>query len=241
MTGPASSDEQQEPLPASAALARLARMLLAPVPLTAALQQVADLALRTFPGAVEVSVTLVESGRASTVAFTGPVALALDERQYTKGFGPCLDAAAYGQSVVTDSTADETPYRDFRALCRGAGVTQTLSAGLPVAHRVGGALNVYVVAGQPLDAPTVRLAETFAGYAAAALARTLAAAPTEGAADQLRAAMAARVVLEQAKGVLMAREHCTEQEALGHLTRRGEEEGRTLREVAADVVASSQA
>jgi GAF domain-containing protein len=241
VTGPASSDEQQEPLPADEALARLARMLLAPVPLPSALQQVADLAARAVPGAAEVSVTLVEDGQPGTAVFTGPVAVALDERQYAKGFGPCLDAATYGQTIVTDSTDDRTPYRDFREACRGAGVTQTLSAGLPVAHRVSGGLNLYAITGQPLDPATVQLAETVAGYAAAALARTLAAAPTEGAADQLRAAMAARVLVEQAKGVLMAREQCSQQQALGRLTELSEEAGRTLREVAGDVVASIQA
>jgi hypothetical protein len=240
VTGPASSDGQHAPVSASEALAQLAQVLLSPVPLTSALQQVADLAVHAFPGPVEVSVTLVEDGRADTVAFTGSVAVALDERQYAKGFGPCLDAALYGQTIVTESADDRMPYREFRTLCRGAAVTQTVSAGLPVAHRVDGALNFYAVAGPPLDHATVQLAETFAGFAAAALARTLAVAPTEGAADQLRAAMAARVVVEQAKGVLMAREHCTDQQALRHLAQQSQDEARSLRDVAADVVASSQ-
>lgn len=238
MTGRAPDEQRQESGSASGALARLAQLLLTPLPLASALQQVADLAASTFPGSVAVSVTLVEDGQASTVASTGTVAVDLDERQYAKGFGPCLDAALYGQTIVTDSADDRMPYRDFREVCRRAGVHQTLSAGLPVAHRVGGGLNLYAVA--PLDRPTVQLAETFAGYAAAALARTLAAVPTEGAADQLRAAMTARVLVEQAKGVLMARERCTEQEALRHLVQLAEGTTRSLRDVAADVVASSQ-
>jgi len=236
----APDDERQGPVSAGEALARLAQLLLAPVPLTSALQQIADLAVHTFPGPVEVSVTLVEDGRVDTVAFAGAAAVTLDERQYTTGFGPCLDAALYSQTIRTDSADDRMPYRDFREVCRRAGVTHTLSAGLPVAHRTGGALNVYTVGGPPLDRPAVELAETFAGYAAAALGRTLAAVPTATAADQLRAAMAARVLVEQAKGVLMARERCTQEQALHHLVRLSEDEARSLRDVAAGVVASSQ-
>ena len=50
----------------------------------------------------------------------------------------------------------------------------------------------------------------------------------------------ARVLVEQAKGVLMAREHCTDQQALRHLAQQSQDEARSLRDVAADVVASSQ-
>jgi hypothetical protein len=54
------------------------------------------------------SVILVESSdRAFTAAFSGQLALDLDERQYQDGFGPCLEVAqSAGTVTVPDMTAD---------------------------------------------------------------------------------------------------------------------------------------
>ena len=49
--------------------------------------------------------TMLGRDDASTVAFSGDVAAALDERQYDTGYGPCLDAAASGGTVVVRDTA----------------------------------------------------------------------------------------------------------------------------------------
>src|SRR5690242_1759612 len=78
------------------AFTRLGRIRLSDTDLNGVLDTVAELAKRTIPGATEVSVTLVRKGRAETAAFTGELALRMDESQYELGAGPCLDAAAAG-------------------------------------------------------------------------------------------------------------------------------------------------
>src|SRR5215213_9754435 len=91
-----------DPLPPG--LAELSRIALADDGLTAALRRITDIAQRTVPQADDVSVTLLdERGKGKTVAFSGQLAVQLDERQYENGFGPCLDAAATGQTVVVDA------------------------------------------------------------------------------------------------------------------------------------------
>ena len=56
-------------------------------------------------------------------------------------------------------------------------------------------------------------------------------------ADQLRTALEARALLEQAKGALRERERLDDQEAFIHLRRAARSSGRKLSEVAREVVA----
>src|SRR5690348_6201935 len=78
------------------AYAELSQILLSAQPLGMILHRVAEIARELIPGAYEVSIALIERDRARTVAFTGAVATALDERQYCSGRGPCLDASVTG-------------------------------------------------------------------------------------------------------------------------------------------------
>src|SRR3954451_9028817 len=88
------------PIDAFSVFAELGRVVLGDEPLGAVLERVAGLAAKAIPEASEVSVTLMEGGRAHTVAFTGSLAVQLDERQYETGWGPCLDAAVSGHTIT---------------------------------------------------------------------------------------------------------------------------------------------
>src|SRR5690349_24903623 len=103
--------------------------------LSETLARVAELAKQSFPGAAEVSVTLLHGTDVASVVFTGPLASQLDERQYEAGFGPCVDAALSGTTIAIDNTADSPTYRDFAQIARRHGITHTLSTGLPVQRR----------------------------------------------------------------------------------------------------------
>ena len=91
------------------------------------LRHVADLVRQTLPMIDEVSVTLMNDETSETVVFTGPLAVHLDERQYESGFGPCLDAALSGETIIVDMSADHSPYPDFASACRRSGITHTAS------------------------------------------------------------------------------------------------------------------
>src|SRR5215208_3273234 len=84
------------------AFAELSKIMLGAEPLNLTLERIAQLACATMPEVDEVSMTLLEGGKARTAVFTGPLAVQLDERQYDNGFGPCLDAAVSGQTIVVD-------------------------------------------------------------------------------------------------------------------------------------------
>ncbi|MEJ5869191.1 GAF and ANTAR domain-containing protein [Pseudokineococcus sp. 5B2Z-1] len=237
MTAGTTRPLEEEPAPAedvAVVLAELGRLPL-DQPLGQYLQRVADLAATVLRGVEALSVTLVEDGRARSAAFTGSVAAALDERQYDAGFGPCLDAAVSGEVVLLDLDDLGDLYPDFAREARRQGVVAAASLGLPVAQRVVGALNLYSTSGA-LEPTTVELAQTFGSYAAVALANASLYGSTARLAAQMQEAMSSRAVIEQAKGVLMARLAVDADEAFAHLSRTSQRTNTKLRETAADLV-----
>src|SRR5687767_4381891 len=93
-----------EPVDPHEAFAELGRIRLADIDIDALLDKIAQLAKRSIPGAAEVSVTLVRRNVPQTAAFTGELAKALDEKQYERGYGPCLDAADTTTSLLVPDT-----------------------------------------------------------------------------------------------------------------------------------------
>ncbi len=154
----------------SAVHLELSRVLLGDHTLTEVLDTVAHLAKAALPEVDEVSVTLVDGDRARSVVFTGELAVQLDERQYETGFGPCLDAARTGEVVLVPDTSEDTRYPQFARQAARAGVGRTLSVGMPVPGRTVGGLNVYLRGGRGFDEDLISRADTFAAYAAVALA-----------------------------------------------------------------------
>jgi GAF domain-containing protein len=216
--------------------AELARIVLGTEPLGAVLTRVARVAEDLIPAVHEVSITLVERDKARTVAFSGDRAVALDERQYQDGYGPCLDAAVTGEMVEVPDTSDESIYPDFARQAARSGIRHSLSMGLPtVIEGQRGALNLYG-AGEPLDATSRELAVSFASYVAVAVTNASVLAGALAEVEQMRQAMASRSVIEQAKGIIMAGRRCTADEAFDLLREASSRANRKLRDIAQSVV-----
>ena len=220
------------------AFAELSRIELADFDIDAVLSRIAHLAQRAIPGAGEVSVTLLEGG-AHTAASTGELAVRLDEWQYERGHGPCLDACAATATLSVPDTGLEQRWPRWAVAAKEAGARSSLSIGLPVHDRVTGALNVYAPAAHGLDDDAISLAQTFAGYAAVALANVHLYETRVALATQVQEAMERRAVIEQAKGVIMGNRHCTPAEAFAVLSGLSQGTGRRLRDVAVTVVAEA--
>jgi hypothetical protein len=204
------------------------------------LRRVAELAKRSLGDVEDVSLTMIEDGRPRTVVFTGHLAVDLDERQYELGFGPCVDAARTGQTIIIDHNCDDTPYREWARIARRAGVWHTVSVGLPLAQRSIGGLNIYKTAEGPLPRGLPEHARMFARYAAVTVVNVTSYANAADEASGLRIAMQSRAVIEQAKGILMARDRCTPEEAFEILIRLSQHRNIKLRDLARIIVDSVQ-
>lgn len=218
------------------AFAELSRIMLGSEPLNATLQRVAELAKQVIPDIHDASVTLIEDDRAKTVVFTGALAVELDERQYEAGFGPCMDAAISGETVVVDTRDPNSPYPDFAATALRSGIDHVVSVGLPVPQRVVGGLNLYVEHCDALDHHSLELAETFATYAAVAVSNAALYTSTANLARQMQQAVKSRAVIDQAKGILMAQHRISGDESFATLVRISQQRNVKLRDVAQSIV-----
>ena len=99
------SQIERDVLDPPVAFAELSKIVLGAEPLNVTLERIAVLARATMPEVDEVSMTLLEDGKAKTAVFTGLLAIQLDE-QYDTGFGLAFTPrSAAKQSWWTLATA----------------------------------------------------------------------------------------------------------------------------------------
>lgn len=222
------------------AFAAMGRIRLDEHDLHEVLARIADLAKGAVPGASEASVTLLTGGRPETFAHTGALALELDEKQYELDDGPCLSAARDHEAYLIADMASDRRWRAFAATANAAGVRTSLSTGIPIRGTTTGALNVYSVHREVFDGAAQSTLRTFAGYAAVALANAHLYSTTAALAEQMAEAMKTRAVIEQAKGILIAQQHVSAEEAFGILRRASQAANRKLNSIAQAIVDGAQ-
>lgn len=228
--------DHNPPVQPQQAFDELARITLADHTLTSVMDKVAQLTRGTVPGAAAVSVTVVERGKPTTAAYSGEMALRLDERQYERGYGPCLDCIEGGVPVHIPDMRKEERWPQFAEDAQQHGAGASLSLPVPVQRELSAALNIYATEPHAFDEPAQELSRTFAAYAGVALANMHLYEAQGRVAAQLQAAMESRAVIEQAKSVLMGARRCTADEAFGLLVKLSQDSNRKLRDVAAAVV-----
>ncbi|SCF05620.1 GAF domain-containing protein [Micromonospora coriariae] len=225
----------QAPLDLTQALIELGTIRYGEASLNAVLVRITEIAKQTVPGSEDVSVTLIQGSRSYTAAYTGDLALRLDELQYEQGRGPCLDAASSGTVIMVEDMATERRWPAWAASARATGAASSLSVALPIQEAVVGALNIYGRAPRAFT-EVVQLAQTFAGHAAVAVANAQRYDGAAALAEQMRNAMLSRAVIEQAKGIIMGRRRCSADEAFAALAKISQDSNQKLRDVAEALV-----
>lgn len=224
---------------AADATEELASLLFSQLDQDTTLNAVAVLAGRSLPGCDAVSVTVLEDGKPRTRASTAPVAERIDDRQYSTGEGPCLDAMRKAAPVTVDSYADDDlPWLQILPDIRANGVSSSLSLPLVVGGDVVGALNIYGKTERCFRGAEAA-AEAFAAQAAVTLANATAFHRAARLAEHLAVALENRDVIGQAKGILMASTGCSADRAFELLRQQSQHENRKLVEVARAIVAST--
>lgn len=215
----------------------LSRVVLADRDLADVLGEITDVAARSIPGAESTSITLVRGETAFTAAHTGEMALAADELQYERGYGPCMDAGRAGVVLRIDDMRTERRWPDYAARVVDVGVRSSLSTPLPYQGSAIGALNVYST--QPRAFASAESAEGATAVAEAVAVAVANAAAQDRLAEQarnMRLAMESRAVIEQAKGVLMAQRGVDADEAFDLLREASQRYNRKLRDIARGIV-----
>lgn len=225
----------------SSTLSAMASAILGEETLVGTLDLIVSLAMSALPGLHGASVTLsAVSRRLQTLSATSPAVHEIDARQYESGRGPCVEASATGtvQEASGSTMIDRWP--EFGSAAAANGVASVLSIPLVIADRTLGALNLYGMAeGTFADAET-RMATAFARHAAAVLSNAVSIADAEATNRHLSEALATRQLIGQAMGIIMARERCSTDDAIDVLRRASQRTNRKLRDIALEVVRSTE-
>ena len=213
----------------SQTFADIARTLLSEHSVEATLQRIAELAVETIDGCDYAGMTLVEGTRVTTPASTTNVPSHVDAIQIETGEGPCLDAIREHEVFQTDDLLQEDRWPKFaRRAVEETQVRSMLSFRLFVAEDTLGALNLYSKRTAAFDDEDRVVGSVFAAHASVALS-------TAQHEQQMAEALRSRDTIGQAKGILMAREGVTADEAFDMLRRGSQRLNIKLRELAQKV------
>ena len=145
-----------------------------------------------------------------------------------------MEAIRTGRETMFAPEDDHWPAFTERAIL--AGVRSVWSLPLKVRDRTTGALNLYAMGGEAWPATSQRLAHDLASQAAVVLANAAALMGAELTNEHLRVALETRDMIGQAKGILMARQGVSGDQAFDVLRRASQRTNRKLRDVATDVI-----
>lgn len=187
---------------------------------------------------VSCGLTARQEGRTVTIASSDELAAELDRIQNTTDQGPGPRAIATGETIhVTDpAVATWTAWREI-ALRRG--VTQALSLPLIARGATLGALNLYSISNIPFTAEDHEAAENFAAHATGTLMVASRLAQLADLTGHLEAALTSRAAIDQAKGILIAENGCTPDEAFTLLRQASQNRNMKLRDLATQIVAQA--
>jgi GAF domain-containing protein len=202
------------------------------------LHEMAVLAARLVSGGSSCGMTLRPNGRPVTVACSDDVAARVDEMQYGLDDGPCLHAMRDGRMVRIEDTAEKARWPEFEAQAAAHGIRSCLALPLSADGKPVGALNLYAREASAFGTAAARRAENFAESASGVLSLAMRLASDAALIDQLRSSLTSRTVIDQALGIIMAREHCNQSRAFAILRSASQNNNVKLRDIASAVVTS---
>jgi len=220
------------------ALAELTSMMLSTAGVDDLLEDLAKLAVERVAPAAACGITLRQDQQPTTVASSGPIAAYVDEIQYGRDEGPCLQCMRTGDTVLVGDLVDEKRWGSYPGVALAAGVRASLSIPLVVDGELRGALNLYALHPDAFGPDDLDRAEVLAAQASAALTVTVRHAQQVQLTEQLREALVQRAVIDQALGILMAEHGCDPDAAFSMLRESSQHRNRKLRDVAAEIVES---
>ena len=176
------------------------------------LHRLASLATRHIPNSSAASMALLVDGRPSTVTVTDHVALELDLVQYEEDEGPCITALAGHAVRVAFLPTDER----FPHFAMGAADQRILSVqSVPILYgnETIGTLNIYSREPDAFDDHDLDTARLIAAEASNALAKSELLSSARTIREQLQATHDEHSLVTRAQGVLMAVQHCSDEQA----------------------------
>jgi GAF domain-containing protein len=222
------------------ALTQLADLRTAPATVEAALHRIVESADALFQ--VDGSaLMLVDRDQAlRNLAVSHLRAQTLEELHDEHGEGPCVDAYDDKQTVWTDDLRREERWPAFSSAAAGRGLAAVLASPIPYSNEAVGVVAVFAAEPYSWTDAEQEAIVAFTDLAAMLILNAMEASERGRLAVELQGALDSRVVIEQAKGVLVGRHGVTPRQAFERLRGIARDQRRPLAEVAAEVVDAAQ-
>jgi ANTAR domain/GAF domain len=198
-------------------------------------------AARTVVGVDGTGLTLAhEDGQPRWVAVSDAAMELLEQIQHDFGEGPCLAAFAEDRVVAVEDLRRERVWDRLAAVVGQLWVRGVLSVPVRLADQPVGTLDVYATQPRAWSPGEVEALGALAVVTAELVSTGVELANREVEVAQLRRALASRVWIEQAKGVLVATRGVSPDAAFQQLRRRARASSRKLADLAREVVQAAQ-
>lgn len=210
--------------------AEVARVLLENHDVDTTLTRICALAVTTVEGCEAAGISIAEGTRVTSRSTTDDLPCIVDLIQSETQQGPCVDAIKKHEVFITGSLSEEKRWPDFaKRAHEETGVESILSLRLFAREDTMGSLNLYSLQPDAFDDQDVAVGSVFAAHAAVALATALHD-------EQLENKSQSRDLIGMAKGIIIARQNVTEDEAFDILRRASQRMNVKLRELAGRIV-----
>jgi GAF domain-containing protein len=222
------------------ALTQLADLKAAPVTVEAALGRIVESADALFQ--VDGSaLMLVDRDQAlRNLADSHLRAAVLEKLHAEHGEGPCVDAYDEKHTVWTDDLGREERWPAFSPAAASRGLVAVLASPIPYSNEAVGVVAVFASEPHPWTEPERQAIVAFTDLAAMLILNAMEASERGRIAVELQGALDSRVVIEQAKGVLVGRHGLSPRRAFERLRGMARDQRRPLAEVATEVVDAAQ-
>jgi putative methionine-R-sulfoxide reductase with GAF domain len=181
------------------------------------LGRMATLVRGAVPAADWVSITVGSPMDPQRLGSDSAEAQDFDGRQVRAGEGPCWDAYRSGTVVVSSDVTTDSRWPALGPLAEASEVRSVISVPVREESETTGAVNVYSRRTEAFGAAGRRIAELAAAAVAGILLNVAERESMQTLADNLERALTSRAVIDQAKGMLMARLGVNAEEAFARL------------------------
>jgi GAF domain-containing protein len=221
------------------ALDQLADLRTSPVTVEEALERVVAAADALF-GVDGTALMLVDRDQElRNLATSDPRAALLEDLQAEHGEGPCVDAFDDKQPVAADDLGHEDRWPAF-APAAARHLLAVLASPIPYSDQAVGVVTVFAADPHAWTEAEHEAIVAFTDLVALLILNAMEASERGRLAGELQLALHSRVVIEQAKGVLVGRHGLTTRQAFERLRRQARDQRRPLTEVARGVVSAAE-
>lgn len=182
------------------------------------------------------AIMLLRHRKAATVASSDTDAKAVGPLEYESSDSPGMLACSSQEIVQVPDVAEDGLWPDYSSAVRGQGIRSVLAIPFRLHGETTAALLLYSRRPRRFGPRTLESAKDFVSQTSLALRLAVRFAHFSDAAENLRATLESRTVIDMAVGIIMAQNRCSQREAFEILKTASSTRNAKLHDVAAAVV-----